>query len=111
MSAPARTQLEALGLSASCAEVLRHLWDYLDEEVTPTSAERLRGHIAACPQCKEYSAYQSCFLEAVSHLRQELSAPGSLRARLAQRLKGQGCGCWEQVRSRGDSESSLRPER
>jgi anti-sigma factor (TIGR02949 family) len=104
MSAPARTQLEALGLSASCAEVLRHLWDYLDEEVTTTSAERLRAHIAACPQCKEYSVYQSCFLEAVSRLRAELSAPGSLRARLAQRLKVQGCGCWEQVRARDDSE-------
>lgn len=104
MSAPARTQLEGLGLSASCAEVLRHLWDYLDEEITPVSADRLRAHIAGCPQCKEYSVYQSCFLEAVSRLREEFGAPGSLRARLAQRLKGQGCGCWEQVRSKPDSD-------
>jgi anti-sigma factor (TIGR02949 family) len=102
MSAPARSQLEGLGLSTSCAEVLRHLWDYLDEETTPASAERLRAHIAACAQCKDYSVYQSCFLEAVSRLRAELSAPGSLRTKLAERLKGQGCGCWEKVRGAGD---------
>ena len=29
MSAPARSQLEELGLSTTCAEVLHHLWDYL----------------------------------------------------------------------------------
>ena len=48
MSAPVRSKLEALGLSASCAEVLAHLWDYLDEQITPTSAERLQAHIATC---------------------------------------------------------------
>jgi hypothetical protein len=35
MSAPARTQLEEMGLSPTCAEVLRHLWDYLDDQITP----------------------------------------------------------------------------
>ena len=52
MSAPARSKLESLGLSASCAEVLTHLWDYLDEQITPTSAERLEGahrHVRAVP--------------------------------------------------------------
>ena len=43
MSAPARSQLQELGLSATCAEVLHHLWDYLDEQITPSSAERLRA--------------------------------------------------------------------
>ena len=38
MSAPARSQLEELGLSATCAEVLHHLWDYLDEQITPAGA-------------------------------------------------------------------------
>jgi anti-sigma factor (TIGR02949 family) len=98
MSAPARAKLEALGLSASCAEVLAHLWDYLDEQITPTSAERLRAHIATCAQCRQYEDYQECFLSAMSSLKQELSAPSSLRERLAVRLKGQGCGCWDKVR-------------
>lgn len=98
MSAPARSQLEDLGLSSTCAEVLHHLWDYLDEQITPSSAERLKAHIASCPTCRQYEDYQECFLRAVASLRQELSAPQSLRERLAERLKGQGCGCWEKVR-------------
>jgi len=75
MSAPARSQLEELGLSATCAEVLHHLWDYLDEQITPAGAERLRAHIASCKQCQQYEDYQECFLRAVAGLRQELGAP------------------------------------
>ena len=99
MSAPARVQLEALGLTAACADVLRHLWDYLDDQITPEGADRLRAHIATCAKCQEYEVYQSCFLDAVKKLRTELSAPGALRERLAEGLKGQGCGCWDKVRS------------
>jgi anti-sigma factor (TIGR02949 family) len=99
MSAPARSKLEALGLSTTCAEVLAHLWDYLDEQITPASAERLKAHIASCAQCRQYEEYQECFLRAMAGLKQELTAPRSLRERLADRLKGQGCGCWAKVRS------------
>lgn len=99
MSAPARTQLEAIGLSSTCADVLRHLWDYLDDQITPEGAARLRTHIAVCPTCQGYEEYQSCFLDAVKKLRAELGAPGALRERLAEGLKGQGCGCWEKVRT------------
>jgi anti-sigma factor (TIGR02949 family) len=100
MSAPARSQLQDIGLSATCAEVLHHLWDYLDEQITPSSAERLRAHIATCTTCRGYEEYQECFLQAVAGLRQELGAPESLRQRLAERLKGQGCGCWDKVRGK-----------
>jgi anti-sigma factor (TIGR02949 family) len=100
MSAPAPSRLQALGLSATCAEVLHHLWDYLDEQITPSSAERLRAHIASCETCRGYENYQECFLQAVAGLRQELGAPESLRERLAERLKGQGCGCWQKVRGK-----------
>jgi anti-sigma factor (TIGR02949 family) len=98
MSAPTRTQLEALGLSASCADVFRHLWDYLDDQIAPGGADRLRAHIASCAQCQEYEVYQECFLQAVSKLKVELGAPESLRERLAEGLKTQGCGCWDKVR-------------
>jgi len=98
MSAPARVQLEALGLSSTCADVLRHLWDYLDDQITPEGADRLRAHIATCPQCQSYEVYQSCFLEAMKKLRADLAAPDALREKLAEGLKEQGCGCWEKVR-------------
>ena len=101
MSAPARVELQALGLSSTCAEVLLHLWDYLDDQITPAGAERLRAHIVACRECQSYEVYQSCFLEAVKKLRVELGAPDALRGKLADGLKEQGCGCWEKVRTEG----------
>ena len=101
MSAPQQKQLEALGLSASCADVVRHLWDYLDDQLTPEGAERLHAHMVACEKCRGYSDYQSCFLEAVARLRAQLDAPESLRARLAEGLKSEGCSCWDAVKKTG----------
>jgi len=104
MSAPKQDQLESLGLSASCADVVRHLWDYLDEQLTPDGADRLRVHMASCTTCRGYSDYQACFLEAVARVRTKSDAPVSLRERLAEGLKSEGCSCWEDVR-KGRSES------
>ena len=98
MSAPTQVKLESLGLSASCVEVLRHLWDYLDAEMTPGGAERLRAHIASCAQCREYESYQSCFFDTVAKLKASLDAPSELRDKLAQKLRGEGCGCWSKAR-------------
>ena len=98
MSAPVRGQLEDLGLSSNCVEVLRHLWDYLDDQLTPAGAARLKAHIDACAQCREYEVFQECFLAAVSRIRADLGAPESLREKLAERLKEQGCGCWDRAK-------------
>lgn len=106
MSAPARSQLEELGLSGTCADVLRHLWDYLDDQMTPAGAERLRLHIASCGQCREYEVFQECFLDAVSRIRADLGAPVSLRAKLAEKLRGQGCGCWSKVTEEGGAQGA-----
>lgn len=97
MSAPARAQFEELGISSNCVEVLRHLWDYLDEELTPDGAERLRMHIESCAKCKAMEGYQACFLDTMRRLRAQFAAPSELRASLAEKLKGQGCGCWDKV--------------
>jgi anti-sigma factor (TIGR02949 family) len=98
VSAPAREQLDDLGLSSTCVEVLRHLWDYLDDELPSRGTERLRAHIASCTTCRDYQGYQACFLDALSKLRTDFDAPRALRERLAEKLKGQGCGCWDKVR-------------
>jgi anti-sigma factor (TIGR02949 family) len=98
VSAPTQLRLESLGLPASCVEVLRHLWEYLDAEMTPVGAERLREHISGCAQCREYEGYQSCFLEAMARLKADLDAPSELRDKIAERLRKEGCGCWSKAR-------------
>lgn len=97
MSAP--PPLDVLGLSANCVEVLRHLWDYLDAEMTPARAERLRAHIASCEECRGYEGYQACFLEALASVKAQGDAPLELREKLAAKLRGAGCGCWDRARS------------
>lgn len=97
---PGRAELETLGIAADCVDVVRHLWDYLDDQLTDAGAERLRLHISACEECRSYEGYQDCFLDTVARLRAQLDAPDELRQKLAEGLKGQGCGCWEKVRRR-----------
>jgi len=98
MTTSARARLDELGLSESCLEVVRHLWDYLDAELTPDGAERLRAHLASCEQCRGYGDYQSCFFDALARLKANLDAPTELREKLAEKLKGEGCGCWSKAR-------------
>ena len=98
MTSHSRVRLEELGLSASCLEVMQHLWDYLDEEMTAERAERLREHLEHCEQCRGYGDYQSCFLDALARLKANLDAPLELREKLAERLRDEGCGCWSRAR-------------
>ena len=100
MTAFARVRLEQLGLSASCLEVMQHLWDFLDEEMTAEGAARLRDHLERCEQCRGYGDYQSCFLDALARLKANLDAPPELRDKLAGRLRDEGCGCWARAKKR-----------
>ena len=61
-------------------------------------ADRLPANCANCGQCWGMDGYQSCFLDTRAQLRAEFDAPTELRQRLADKLKAQGCGCWETVR-------------
>ena len=97
MTTSTRVRLEGLGLPASCVEVMQHLWDFLDEEITADSAQRLRQHMAECEHCRNYSDYQSCFFDALAKLKANLNAPSELRDKLAAKLRKEGCGCWGKV--------------
>jgi anti-sigma factor (TIGR02949 family) len=99
MTTSARVRLEALGLSAECVEVMQHLWDFLDEELTPEGAKRLQTHLTECEQCRGYGDYQSCFFDALAKLKANLDAPSELRDKLAETLRREGCGCWEKART------------
>ena len=86
-------------MTPTCADVLRHLWDYLDEQMTPAGADRLRDHIAACDTCQRYEVFQESFLASLARIRAQLGAPDSLREKLAEKLREQGCGCWGKVKA------------
>jgi anti-sigma factor (TIGR02949 family) len=68
-----------------CEELLEHLDEFLDSEMSDSQCARLREHVDGCPTCQEAA-------DAVQHVRAIVrrscaeTAPEDLRLRLAQRL-------------------------
>ncbi len=73
-----------------CLEVLKHVWDYLDDQLTDETTERLRTHLDACPQCFEYKTFQENFLEAVGTLRLRAGASPALKEKVLGTLRHEG---------------------
>jgi anti-sigma factor RsiW len=44
-----------------CAEIVRVLWDYLDDRLPSAQAERILAHLGACPACARYARFQEGF--------------------------------------------------
>lgn len=39
------------GAADACAEIIAHLFEYLDSEMTEVDAANMRGHVADCSPC------------------------------------------------------------
>jgi len=73
-----------------CDSVMRQLWDYLDEELTPDRMEAVRQHLAMCERCHPHANFERTFLDAVAHARREHSNPSGLAARVRNALAAKG---------------------
>ena len=80
----------AAEIPEECLAVVRHLWDLLDEELTPTQAERLRRHIGDCEICHRYHLYQENFLETLAAYRRRFGAPSRVKAKVLESLREAG---------------------
>ncbi len=71
--------------SLNCEEVMTKLWEFIDHELTPDAAERMREHLAICSGCFPQYDFQRAF---VVFLRRNAAtqAPPELRRRIFQRL-------------------------
>ena len=77
-------------LPPECMEVLTHVWDYLDGQLTDETTERLSAHLASCTQCFEYKTFQENFLEALGAMRNRQGAPPALREKVIAALHAEG---------------------
>lgn len=77
-------------LPPECLEVLKHVWDYLDEQLTAETTERLRVHLAECRGCFEYKTFHEQFFEAVHVLNRREGVSPELRAKVLQGLRAEG---------------------
>lgn len=73
-----------------CEEVMKQLWDYLDEELTAERMDAIRAHVAMCARCYPQYDFEREFLTSLTRLRREHSNPGALRERLMGALQRSG---------------------
>lgn len=64
-------------------DVLRRLWEYLDDELPEAEAEQMRHHLAECPTCGPHAAFERRLLDRIAAVRPEYGELGAVRARIA----------------------------
>jgi anti-sigma factor (TIGR02949 family) len=73
-----------------CEAVMRQLWDYLDDELTPEREEAVRAHLAVCKRCYPQYNFEAAFLRALSATPRVHSRPDALRTRVLMALRAEG---------------------
>lgn len=72
-------------MELTCAEVLRELSNYLDEDVTDELRARIDGHVRACPGCRAvYDGVRNVLLLAGGV--EVIALPAGFSERLRRRL-------------------------
>jgi mycothiol system anti-sigma-R factor len=51
-----------------CEEVLRNVWDYLDDEIDADRKERIRHHLALCDHCRDHYTFEGALLRSLERL-------------------------------------------
>jgi anti-sigma factor (TIGR02949 family) len=73
-----------------CDAVMRQLWDYLDDELTPERMEAIREHLKVCKRCQPHAHFERTFLSALSRVRREHSDPLAVAQRVRAALVARG---------------------
>lgn len=76
--------------SIPCQTVLAHLWDFLDQELTPETMAAFRAHLDECPACHPHAAFGEQFLAALGRCRCEDPMPDSCRDKVLSSLREAG---------------------
>ena len=72
-----------------CREAVEHLYEYLDQELTPEVETKVREHLRACPPCGEHFDTEQAFLKFVEARCRSRSAPPELKRRILKELFGE----------------------
>ncbi len=79
-----------MGKMLSCDKVMRQLWDYLDEELTPERMSAIAAHLSGCNRCFPQYDFERAFLRAVRSVREENPPPAQQRERVMAALRANG---------------------
>lgn len=70
----------------TCEELFRRLDDYLDREVTPEEAQRIREHLEICAVCAAEYRFEASVLKNVRDKLRRIAAPPDLMARITRSI-------------------------
>ena len=73
-----------------CESVMRELWDYLDDELTPERMTAVRAHLDVCKRCYPQYEFERSFLAALAARAPQHSAPARVQARVLAALEAEG---------------------
>lgn len=63
---------------SDCDEILRELYDFLDDELTPANRVRIRHHLEACHHCLEAFDFEAELRQVIAMKCRERTPPGLL---------------------------------
>lgn len=69
-----------------CGEVIRELWDWLDQEMEPERWQAFRVHLEACTGCASHKRFAESFLVHVAKDSFTTADVGALRERVRSAL-------------------------
>jgi anti-sigma factor (TIGR02949 family) len=70
----------------TCEEVFRRLDEYLDRELAPDEAARVRVHLETCAACASEYAFEESVLLTVKAKLRRVDIPPALRTRIERQL-------------------------
>ena len=73
-----------------CETVMRELWDFLDEELTPDRMVAVRAHIDVCKRCYPQYEFEREFLDALAARKPRHSHPERVEAKVLEALEARG---------------------
>ena len=72
--------------ACTCGEALSRVYDYLDQECDPSTAQVIAGHLEECPDCAEQYRLEQVVKALVHRTCCEERAPEELRIRIVARI-------------------------
>lgn len=73
-----------------CTAAMRHLWDFLDEELSDDRMNAMRRHLECCQRCWPHYDFERAFLATVSRVGAKRGCPEAVRRQVLEALRDEG---------------------
>jgi len=70
----------------NCREAVDHLYEYLDQELTPELEREVRAHLSHCAPCMKAADFEQAFLRFLEARCRNGAAPAELRRKILDQI-------------------------